>query len=347
MQMDKDIIMIQQPDSVVHTVNVVPKEQIKLDTSKKDIEVSVTHTDSLVVEDSVASAPVFYYTFKPYDYSYSVSVLAQDDSPFMLADSVRSIKKSDMINIDSVFAAVHVPAHSRKSLFTNHEQPRQSFMEYKRNFEGDSVWIFIFLLTIVMSVGWMFNSWRQRITQILAGCFGRRKMNLLFHQGNVLTEIINFPLLFSFCVLFSLFAYGVLKHYGISLFYDNDFLNYVILLLGTGLFVLLKQGVALFLANVFQYRGVKSYLLNNICFYSLETMILLPSVFFLFYTAGVYMNFAISFLIILLSVVICIRLSRGLMMVLFESKFSQFNLFYYLCILETVPFLVLIKLITV
>jgi len=321
-----------------------------LNSTIVDTHSSTTSADTNSINqptsDSVAP-PVAVYWFKPYDYSYPISVVLVNDSMFAFEDSIAlAAKDYDKISLDSIFNATTAEPVPHKSLFENHEYQRKSLFAHDRQSVSSPSWLFLVLFAIVLVVSWNLNVHRVRIQQIFLACFGRRNLNLLFYDGDILNERIVGVLMSSFTICLSLTIFGFLQMYGYTLFDHGIFINFVIILLFVAAFVLLKQVLIRFLGNIFRAKNeIVVYLTNNVCYYFLETVLLLPLLFFLFYVPVSYHQVVSLVLLISLAVMASLRIVRGLSMILLDSKFSQLHLFLYLCIVELIPVLVLIKLV--
>jgi hypothetical protein len=198
----------------------------------------------------------------------------------------------------------------------------------------------------VLVLSWNLNVHRLRVQQIFFACFGRRNLNLLFYDGDILHERIVGILMSSFTICISLTIFGFLQMYGYTLFDYGTFVNFLIILLLVASFVLFKQVLIRFLGNIFRVKNeIVMYLTNNVCYYFMETVLLLPLLFFLFYVPVSYHQIVAVLILISLAGMSSVRIVRGLSMILLDSKFSQLHLFLYLCIIELVPVLVLIKLV--
>ena len=283
--------------------------------------------------------------FIPYNYSYRVSVVPNSDSIF--ADTV--VGKTDeyeKISLDSIFEATIVEPFQTKTLFETHEHQRISLFEKQREIYDFPFWIFGFLFLLLVIISWNFNVNRLRIGQLFMACFERRSFNLLFHDINIVRERIVFALMFSFITILSLFIYGSINILDYDVLGFKPFTNFLFILFATAVFVLLKNVVIRLLGNVFRSEtDVYMYLSNTLCYYFLELIVLLPTIFFLFYISTDYSKIVLLILGILLLILGIVRVGRGLSMILLDSKFSNMHLFYYLCIVEIVPILLVIKLV--
>ncbi|MBO7226729.1 MAG: DUF4271 domain-containing protein [Bacteroidales bacterium] len=317
----------------------------QIDTAAKEIKNLKTVADSISVAKPKAKLEKT-SKFVPYDYSYYASPVVASDSIFASVDTAANSEEYGYISLDSIFKAGEREVEQHKSILLNHNYPRESYREATNVPSYFPAWVFAILAVGFLIISWVFNSSRIRVHQILKGCLNQRNLNLLFHEGNVMKDKIIYPIMLVFIAFVALFVYGVMNVYDIPMWHRNHFLNYMIVLLLTAAFIVVKQGLESFLGNVFKNKiGTIHYLANNMCHYFLEAICMLPLLFFLFYVDRNYAEIVVYITTFVLVLVSFYRLFRGFSLILVGSKLSQLYLFYYLCIVEIVPFLVAIKLV--
>jgi hypothetical protein len=228
--------------------------------------------------------------------------------------------------------------------FTSH--PHRSTAELKSvpspKWQPD--WILGILLTCFIILAWVQFFYPKRLAQILVAPYSKRNLNLLVREGKLLTERISVGLGVIYCLLFPLMAY---------LFYDlseqqkyGNFLSgfsvYMILVAGILLFWVIKILLIKFLGIIFRTQETTSeYLLNTMIFNFLIGLVLLPFLVFVVYLKSLFflqVCFGVTVLLLLFS------FFRGFMTGILLRKFSYLYLFVYLCSLEILPLIVLMKL---
>lgn len=319
----------------------------QIDTTKREDTLKIVTDKVLDREQASITKKLKESKFVEFDYSYYASPIPATDSMFLLHDSIKNSEAEyGRISIDSIFLAAKGVASPRKTIFQNHEYQRESYAEKNNIPKYYPAWVFVILLVVMLVIGWIFNTSRVRIQQVFKASMGRRSLNLLFHDGNIFKEKIIIPLMSSFIILLSLVIYAFMEIYDYSIYSQSSIINYMLIVFGVTGLVLLRHAIVYFLGSLFKFKiGILYYLTNNVCYYFLETMVLLPLLFFLFYTDVAYMKIVAYILVISLSILVFLRLFRGLSLILLDSGFSQLYLFYYLCIVEVIPFFVLIKLV--
>ena len=122
-----------------------------------------------------------------------------------------------------------------------------------------------------------------------------------------------------------------------------DILQYLLLVVVCCTIYFTRNGILRFIGNAFENReSVHIYLSSNYIYHLLYGIVATAFAFFIFYTdyAGQTFLYILYGIIALLFI---IRFLRGMQLILTYSKTPKLYLFYYLCILEIVPIIVLIK----
>ena len=110
-------------------------------------------------------------------------------------------------------------------------------------------------------------------------------------------------------------------------------------------FILLKNSFIRLLGNIFDDRAATMlYISSNNLFYFIGGLTTTPLLLLLFYISGAQ-DTLLKTTLIIIAIVFTIRLLRGMQLILTNSKTSKLYLFYYLCILEIIPILVMAKVI--
>ena len=72
-------------------------------------------------------------------------------------------------------------------------------------------------------------------------------------------------------------------------------------------------------------------------------MIMIPLLFLYYYSPYSSNENLLIVILVVISIMLLVRLIKGLFLVLSETKFSRFYLFVYLCILEFIPLIIIYK----
>jgi hypothetical protein len=267
---------------------------------------------------------------------YSDTVLSQDLKMFS-----PGISTDSTADFQSLLSPAPAPAHS---FFTSHLLKTSDirplpFTKYQPD------WILVLLLLCFLLLAWVQVFSRRRLRQIMKAPYSKRFLNQLVRDGDLFSEQISLATGFIYFITTSLFLYQL---------FELIFLREPQRLIGSfGLFVLIstlllafwivKIVMIQFLSLIFRTRQTsREYLLNILIFNILTGIFLLPLLVFAIYLKsevflwGCITVFALFFFF---------RLLRGFLIGISITKFSWLFLFVYLCTLEIVPLVVLLKLV--
>ena len=203
-------------------------------------------------------------------------------------------------------------------------------------------WILAIFVLCFILLAWVQVFYHNRIQQIFRAPFSKRFINQLTRDGNLFMERVAVALGLVYMLTFSLLLYECNEQIlgftfsqvsGISLF---------------GLITLLNVGVLAAKVALVQLLGVifktrettGNYLLNLLIFALLTGPLLLIALIFIVYLKSLLLLHICLFIFVSLFV---FRFIRGFFIGMALTKFSYLFLFVYLCSLEILPLLVLIK----
>jgi len=286
-------------------------------------------------------------------------IFPQQDAPvanhntaesFVFIDSLNrvfndTIAKTDSIPTDStVFQDTLSHAQVRQpSMFSSHQLKANDKSPSIKNFVNYD-WITVHLIICLILLGWSRVYFGKRFNQILKAFFSIRQMNTLAREGNLFRERISIPLLINYLVSFSLLIYLALVELVQASFFELTGIRLFSVIM---LFVLISwflKNIAINLVGtIFRNSLVATdYVYTNFVFNIFNGLILIPVVVLAIYLPALE---AIYAGIVLWFIIYLYRLIRELFTGLSFKEFSLFSRILYLCTLEIVPLLVLIKLI--
>lgn len=206
-------------------------------------------------------------------------------------------------------------------------------------------WILVILIICFSLFSWTFYNSSKRFKQILHAAFTNRAINQLSRDGDLLKEKISVSLIAIYLISITLFIYQI-GHYFVNFkalgFYN--IISFLKLLFIISLLTLAKWLITKFIGFLFKNTSASNgYLLNSLIFNINTGIILLLIDILIFYAETVYTNSLIIFGLLLLLIINTIRYFRYIIIGISYSKFSQFYLFLYLCTLEILPLLILLK----
>ena len=235
---------------------------------------------------------------------------------------------------------------TRKSMFTTHQlQVTNSKPIERKEYAND--WMVIVLLICFSLIAWLLIFSRKRVKQILNATYSNRTINQLIRDGDLFKERIALAFTTIYLLSFSLFIFQI-GHYYLN-FKELQLYTFVfflkILAAIIGLF-LIKQRATKFIGIIFKNTNASYvYLLNGFIFNILTGIFLLPLLLFMIYSKSSISSFATSLSIGIVTIISVVRYFRYVIIGVSFSKFSHFYLFLYLCTLEIIPILIIIKLI--
>jgi hypothetical protein len=230
------------------------------------------------------------------------------------------------------------------SFFTSHQLKTQGIRPLPfRQYQPD--WILGLLLTCFILLAWVQVFYRRRLRQIIMAPFSKRFLSQLVRDGDLFSERIALAtgiiyLISTSLLIFELYELILLKDTGRVLQGFTLFAMISICVLGFWVF---KIVLIRFLSFIFRTRQTtREYILNILIFNILTGIFLLPLLIFALYLKSIIflwvcmLIFALFFLF---------RFTRGFLIGISITKFSYLFLFVYLCSLEILPLVILIKIV--
>ena len=224
----------------------------------------------------------------------------------------------------------------RESLVVGHKLPPHHDNLVVRPDTAVPTWNFVILLLIISLSSLYMKLRKIKLVALLKAAVDLRAMDRLVRDCNLNRSIMMLPmgllLVAALCLPIHRMA---LAHTGVA--------GYLLLTLGVSLLYMLRNGIIRLLGNTFENKaGVALYMTNNYLHHLMEasvaTIILYP--FFYLPGAQTAMLYTLGGFIALAFVS---RFVRGVKVFLTLQNSSSFYLFYYLCTVEIIPILVIIK----
>lgn len=245
---------------------------------------------------------------------------------------------------DSVFAPYAADSMEtfRESMFVDNNIQGHGNEPQLRNNVPELDWMFFVIVALLSIISLYLNHIRFNLRDIFMSLFNQRVQGRVERENNVKTLSLIPMTGIYFASLAAVATQIVTSQLNLRLTIDEP-LFYAALTGSLILFILLRGGLIRLIGNIFNdNNSVQLYLTSNHLFYFVGGMILTPMLLFVFFTddnSTTALATATTFIAILLVV----RLIRGVQLILTNSKTSKLYLFYYLCILEIVPILVMAK----
>ena len=210
-----------------------------------------------------------------------------------------------------------------------------------KKFQPD--WIFgIFILCLIL-LAWTNFFYHKRLRQIFLAPYSKRFLNQLVRDGNLFSERISVVLGIVYLLLLSLLLYQVSTWFNPShlLFLSTPVYLYFTCLGIMVLYWMVKITLIRLVGVTFKTESTTDeYFLNVLIFNIITGLSILP-----FLIPAIYLKspFFLYICLIILGIFIIFRFLRGFLIGISLRKFSYLFLFVYLCSLEFLPLIVLLK----
>jgi hypothetical protein len=228
-----------------------------------------------------------------------------------------------------------------KSIFRSH-QLRATDLGINQVRETQPDWVLGVLMGCFILFAWAQVFYARRIRQVFRAPFSKRFINQLTRDGNLFRERISVVMGSIYILTFALFLYEFNEQiFGYSIHGITGVSLYWLI---TGVIIVslaVKVILVRFLGAIFKTRETtNNYLLNLLIFALLAGPLFLVALVFI-----VYLKSALLLYLCLAGYVILLvfRFTRGFFIGMELRKFSYLFLFVYLCSLEILPLLVLVK----
>ncbi|MBQ0016283.1 MAG: DUF4271 domain-containing protein [Bacteroidales bacterium] len=302
---------------------------------------SISQTDSI---DLIHWNQWYYYIIQHDELRTNDQLLINDSSVLWAVQADIDQSESDSLGA-VVEDCVVPPVVWRESLFTGHELPRKHYELQPRPHFTVDYWLFVVLLCFTFVVSLFYKYHRLSVYDVVSAAFVER------HRGRVLREndfaspaaILPVLIMLSFAVALVLFLVCERSAWPIHI---PDALLLLMLMLATTVFFSLRLVFTILLGSAFKLKAcTENYLSVSMFFMLIETTLILPILF-----VGYYSPFTTFSSILVLAVLpvglMLFRLIYSLRCVFPSHGIANVYLFYYLCILEIIPFLILVKVFT-
>lgn len=229
-----------------------------------------------------------------------------------------------------------LPPATRQSMFAGHGFPYRNETLHARTDTSAPLWIFGVLVLLVLLTTLYYRSHKLTLKNLLASLVDTRAMDRTLRESNLSSRIryVAMGLLAVASLMLPVHMMALAKT-GIG--------GYLLLTAGVAVAYLLRNGLMRLLAVVFDNRAaVDSYIVSNYMYHLALATVVLPLLFPLcYFPSGTEVLLYIVAGIVILEFLM--RLFRGMKLFLTHSSGPYVYLFYYLCIVEIVPILVLMK----
>jgi hypothetical protein len=205
-------------------------------------------------------------------------------------------------------------------------------------------WVLIILLSSLVAIGWTRVFYNKFILLVFKAAFNYQLSYKLFRENNSVYQRTSFLFNIHFVLSISLFIYLCLHYYLVFPENKNHALYFLIISVIVLSFYLLKYVVYKILAYIIKEENVTNeYLHNTFIYNKILGITLLPLIISIPYIMPLLQEPLIILGLITIAIFFIMSLVRGFVVTM-KTNISIFYLILYLCVLEILPILVLLKL---
>lgn len=197
-------------------------------------------------------------------------------------------------------------------------------------------WIFVVLLLLTSLTCLLFRTRNIKPRLLMKSAVDVRAMDRLVRDCNLNRTIVMLPMGMLLVATLSLPVHqALMAHSGIP--------GYLALFAVMGLLFILRNLLLRLLGNTFDNKqGMTLYITSNYLYHLIEVMATIALLFLYFYLPG-GRTMMLWVLVICLGIGFLTRFLRSVKIILTHPNGTSFYLFYYLCIVEMIPILVVLK----
>lgn len=211
--------------------------------------------------------------------------------------------------------------------------------------KNENTWlpfVFLFCFVIIAIIRLYYG---KKLSQLLKSVVEPKTMNVLLRESNIANDIIILPLLLLHFLTISLFVFRINEIYldiNLNLSEANTFI--VIILVFVVLFAL-KILLVKFIGWLFATSEQSSYYnVNTIIFSAVSGIIMTPLTLLIYYVSTDIVMISLGVITFFYIGIEIFRLFKGFLIGIEIEKLSRLYLFLYLCTVEFLPVLIIVKL---
>ena len=228
-----------------------------------------------------------------------------------------------------------------RSLFTHHLLPVQNSHETTITHQGSPGWLFAVIIISLTLICLFLRNKQIQLVDLLQSAIDHRAMDRMLRDTNLthtVDQAIIAPLMLIPVSLVCFYSYLPQT----SNIWTN-ILHYILILAACIAVYYARNGIIRFIGNAFENsEAVHIYLSSNYLYHLLYGIAATALAFFIFYTDQVGKTF-LYILLGIIALLFTVRFLRGMQLILTNAKTQKFYLFYYLCILEIAPLIIVSK----
>lgn len=276
--------------------------------------------------------------------------------PFCMPDSadqaVTSHAVQPVFSLDTILSSLERPECVEvPSPFEGHALQVSGFGAQQRSGAPAPSWAFLVIILAIVST-WLYHRYHGlTFSVVVQSAFDYRAMDRNLRENNLnhLSSLAPVAMLWGSAM--ALLVMHLSYRFGVHAFSPIDawqsIVTFLVLLLGISTFCHFRNSLFRFIGHTYeQGDSTESYIASNYLFMLIETMVALPLLLVLYY-GGTASHWAFILVFGVVGIIFLVRVVRGVNLFLTLSTASRLHLFYYICIVEFGPLLVLLKVINI
>ena len=233
-----------------------------------------------------------------------------------------------------------------KSIFSSHLLVPKN-IEPRAVVKDGQNWIALLIVAIMLLLGVLRVFYQKKFTLFLSAAVSKRFSNQLIREENALTQGTSVMLTIIFFLAVSLFFYLSLDDLNIKMGVVNDIQQFIIILTACIGFYFLKIFLHKLSGYIFKvYKETDEYIFNQFIVIQVSGLLLVLWCVLMSYCSDINKQYVvfIGFSTLLLSFIVRMIKSLGISNM---GSYSPVYIFLYLCSLEILPLIIIIKLVLV
>ena len=231
-----------------------------------------------------------------------------------------------------------------KSIFTHHLLQPKNF-ELKPKVGEQQNWVFVTILTSLFLVGILRVFYQKKFSLFVNAIISKRFSNQIIREENALTQSTSVVLTAVFFISITMFFYLVTQHFHQSFFGYVGFQKFSMILLSCICFYFLKLLTNKASGYIFKVnKETDEYIFNQFIVLQILGLLLIICCIILRYSVDINKEFVIYFGFGTLMIGFIIRMIKSFGIANMNS-YSPVYIFLYLCTLEILPLIIIVKLI--
>jgi hypothetical protein len=327
-----------KPFTTSDSVNV--KDISLRDTSQKIVRKvkAMIPKKEIIVNPEDTSSTIIYNEILPYQHVRSLTDGLYNEN-FLLSIPSKSLVQ----HTDSTLSALLI---SKVALITEERQvltEQKNYMEGAVRNESSVNWLPGVLILSFFVFSWVKMLYQKYVIQVITSSVNYQASIRLLRERNVLFRNMAVGLNFVFAINVGLFILFLIQFFGLKQVHQDNFISVVIYSLAVTLLYNIKTFFCKLVGYIFMVREEFSEYIHNIHLFNKNIgLLLFPIVIVFPYINDFFKPFVFYLGISVVILMLVLRTFRGIQIIM-RKGVSTFYLILYLCAVEILPVLLLVK----